>query len=634
MFITTVPVPLPHEESKSDPQPARAPNSIGRYLDRLIELTAVPAPWNLRAAAALISLVAIWAVRFYTTWATWGLLPVDIGREMYVPAMLANGKMLYRDVWYGYTPLAPYINALLFHFGGIHLNVLYWAGSLAALGCAILLFLCGRILGSSIAGWAAGAIVLMEAFHAWHFSFPLAYSFSSVYGCLAACLFLWCALHARPSGSRWMICAATVAAAALLIKLEYGAACYGAYAILATTRAWQSRSRRLLALDAAACIPGVLVCALGAAWMLSIAGFEFITQENLASTWPGSFFMNTYGRAWLEATGLAITGRVVFQALLRSLFFASVLVEGIVLTRGRRISKIKMVLHAAIVAAQAVYIALALHGEILETIGGIFFPTEMVLYVGIAALFVAWRIFTKPEANSAIALETLLGLALLVAIRTLFRTAASGYSIYYNPPAALAFLILLRPLVPRTGRPQQTVFRAEMLLCLGSLAVVSVYAARYSADYNERTALVTERGTILASTQITEQYRAAIDLMKRESAAGRVVLSVPEDTSLYFLSGTEAPSRLFFFAPGMLAPGAMTRTVINEIEGKPIRYVLWSNRNYSDYGVPQFGVDYDQALGNYLKSHYHRVGYLVPGSAVDWLTRFAVWERNSTVTDQ
>src|SRR5580704_6830513 len=102
------------------------------YARRPFELLAEPAPWNGTTCLALLALVALWAARMYATWATWGSLTVDCGHEMYVPAVLAEGKMLYRDVYYLYTPGAPYLNSFLFRIFGIHLEVLYWAGSLSA----------------------------------------------------------------------------------------------------------------------------------------------------------------------------------------------------------------------------------------------------------------------------------------------------------------------------------------------------------------------------------------------------------------------------------------------------------------------------------------------------------------------
>src|ERR1700751_6214310 len=55
-------------------------------------------PWNLTTESALLLLVLLWAWKFYSTWAAWGNLSVDTGHEMYLPALLAEGKMLYRDV--------------------------------------------------------------------------------------------------------------------------------------------------------------------------------------------------------------------------------------------------------------------------------------------------------------------------------------------------------------------------------------------------------------------------------------------------------------------------------------------------------------------------------------------------------
>jgi len=41
---------------------------------------------------------------------------VDSGHEMYVPTVLAEGKTLYKDVWFMYFPAAPYFNSLFVPF--------------------------------------------------------------------------------------------------------------------------------------------------------------------------------------------------------------------------------------------------------------------------------------------------------------------------------------------------------------------------------------------------------------------------------------------------------------------------------------------------------------------------------------
>ena len=84
-----------------------------------------------RGPAVLISIGALgclWLALVVFGWARWGSVTVDCGRELYVAAALAEGKMLYRDVWYMYGPGAPYLNSLLFRTFGIHINTTYLCG--------------------------------------------------------------------------------------------------------------------------------------------------------------------------------------------------------------------------------------------------------------------------------------------------------------------------------------------------------------------------------------------------------------------------------------------------------------------------------------------------------------------------
>jgi hypothetical protein len=116
-------------------------------------------------------------------------------------------------------------------------------------------------------------------------------------------------------------------------------------------------------------------------------------------------------------------------------------------------------------------------------------------------------------------------------------------------------------------------------------------------------ALQTDGGMIRVPSRVATNDRAAIQFVGEKNAKGELALSVPEDLSLYFLSGQEYPTGIFPFSPGVVAPEKMTREVMDQVESKKVRHLIWSNRTYRDYGTTVFGLDYDQTLGNYLKTH-------------------------------
>lgn len=616
--------------------------ALGRLQLFFAELAAAPAePLNSATITALLSLVAIWAAWFYGTWATWGSLTIDCGREMYVPLVLSEGKTLYKDIWYLYGPAAPYFNSYLYRLFGAHLNVLYWAGSLSALGSAIFLYLAGLRLSSWLVGWTAGAVVLTQAFHHSLFNFPLPYSFASVYGCLTACVFLWLAIRAaNSSSSAWVFCAGTAAAVALLLKLEIGAACYAGLALLIAARWFRERSWKRAAADVAACLPGVVACVAVLFWMISLRGAEFLTQENIMS-WPTSFFMRTYGKFWVASTGLSLNANACFKAVRRTVLLFAIFGGFYTLVSWRRATRRGILLGIALlmVAVLAMVAFLMSLGMLKYTAMSvifenamryIFFVQDMVLYIGIVAVFAWWYFWKQPGAGQSAAVALALTFSALFAARILLMTMPMGYPIFYDGPAVLCYLLLARQVIHEAAGSRRSIFTAEAAIC--ALCLTAAFVNRHrevEIPFPATTWLTTDRGSVRVSENLAAQYGAAIQFMKEQSGRGEKFLSVPEDTSLYFLSGTDCPTRVFAFTPGILAPGKMTDELVEQIEKTKVRYLIWSNRTFPEYGVTRFGYDFDQSLGQYFFSHYHRLRPLVEKQVPLGEWNASIWERNA-----
>jgi hypothetical protein len=591
-----------------------------------------PVRWSRSTVIALVALIVLWAVKFYSTWATWGSLTVDCGREMYVPALLAEGKVLYRDTWFVYGPSSVYLNSYFFRLFGVHLNVLYWAGAISALGSAIFLYLAGMRLSSWLTGWTAAAILLTEAFQPSLFSFPLPYSFAAVYGCLAGCTFLWLILNSAASTTwLWMFAAGTASAIALLMKPEFGIAAYMTVFALIIVRGFLKRSGKSFVQDILAILPGVFVCALTIRWMVRIAGVEFITQENIMS-WPTSYFMQTYGKRWLRGTGFSLQIADLSDALIRTLplivawFLADWILRWKRHDRAARALKMALFLFFIFGIADLKSLIKTPWYAVEVSLGRLFFPQDMVLYVAVAAC-AFWWYFWRERSEFALAVALLLTFATMLAFRILLGMSSEGYPIYYNGPVVLCFLFLARLIIPRAGHTQRFIFVGEAAICLSCLTVVAIHTRTIELTTKNYVPLNTERGTIRVPKEMSLAYAEAIGFMKGKAALGESVLSVPEDTSLYFLSGTYCPTRVYLFNPGAIAPGKMTDDTIREIERQPVRYLLWSNRIYTEYGAAIFGKDYDQILGTYFTTHYRPVRQLVPfvDSVPGWTA--VIWER-------
>jgi hypothetical protein len=571
-------------------------------------------------AIGLLGLAALWTWQLYATWGTWGNLTIDSGREMYVPAVLAEGRTLYRDVWFPYPPAAPYFNSWLYRLFGTHLNTLYWAGCLSALGSAVFLYLIGVHLSVSRIGWTAGAVLLLEAFSSSLFSFPLPYSFATVYGCLTACAFGWVALKTLEStGWYWMFVAGGLAAIAQLLKPEFGFALYITLGLLVALRGFRSGRMTSVFRDIVAISPGIVLCVLTAGWMISIGGVDFITQENLAG-WPTSYFMKTYGRSWLAVTGAALSIGALDQALARGVFPATILLGLSSVFRWTQRNTWSILIRIAVFLGAFAYAALFLKLKPHELVGALSFPKEMAFYVALAAA-AGWVRFCVRPGERDVAIPMLLTFACLVASRVFFQMRSDEYAIYYNGPVVLSYLLVVSAVIPKPPRPRYAATLVELVICVMCLGVIA--QAHLAWPRKGLVPLSTRRGTMWVYKSLAESHGLAIAFMQAKAAEGEYVLSIPEDTSLYFLSETHCPTRVYQFVPGVVAPGKMTMDTLREIERKHVRYLLWSNRRFDEYGVSVFGRDFDQDLGAYFTSHYRRVGPVAPNHR--W--RADVWER-------
>ena len=80
----------------------------------------------------LIILWVLCGIALFIFCGHYGNILTDIGREIYYPERIIQGKALYKDLFNIYGPFSYMLNALLYKILGANLRTLYFAGALCS----------------------------------------------------------------------------------------------------------------------------------------------------------------------------------------------------------------------------------------------------------------------------------------------------------------------------------------------------------------------------------------------------------------------------------------------------------------------------------------------------------------------
>lgn len=592
-----------------------------------------------RAAKGL--LLVIIAVICGITWRKWGSLIVDCGREMYIPAILSQGKRLYFDAWYPYGPLIPYWHALLFRILGVHLWILQTMGiGIVVLTTLMTYSLSRKFLPVSLA-FAAGFAVVIQAFQLSLFNYVQPYSWPAVYGVLLFVALVWLLVNDSLAHKPWLILAAgSLAGLEAINKIEFGAAAYLVLAAAILLRALEARSFGRLMKDLAAAAPGLILCV--AIWgrLVARSSLDFIFAQNI-TVLPDSYFVRKFGATWAHSVGYT-------SAPTRLLEWAGVGLLGVALVGSAACAASASKVAARIVFAAAIglcafHVALTFADRILHRpipelarfiAPTVFFNGGMaMLAVALAiCLLVRWWKAGRNRDQSALAL-----LAIAAAVqssRALVKIEPYGYAIFYDTLGYVTFLVIVWRVARYFGASdsERLWIGTSGLLCCG---LASLVIANYGI-YRRPFLVSTSRGSIYARRETGEAFTQALTFLSQVKSRGDRFVVWPEEAALYYFTGTVAPSRWYALTPGILPEGSATTAFLDDLDRNRVNYVLLSNRAASEYGVPFFGVDYNREVYRWLVQDFRVVRtfgeYQRVVSPTDWAAQ--VWERKSALPEQ
>jgi hypothetical protein len=580
------------------------------------------------SARALITAVAI-ALAWYS-WGHWGDLQIDCGRELYVPVDILRGKLLFRDIWYQYGPLPPYIQALAFAIFGIYLNVLFALGLILVIFSALLLFEITRTLEMVLpAAMLPALFFLAESFRPTIFNFVFPYSYAASMG---ACFGLTCLFftvrHALTSRVLWLGFASLCASLALLAKQELGIACLVVVGFDAVAYCLNGKSWRELLKISLACGAGLVPALLGYGFLIWKVSAKTIFIDNWVMM-PGSYAMKTIGSHKIAAEGVRFginewSSGAVGVLISIALWFLIAYVNVLAISR-LRLQRLLFVVFVVEVDIVLILFGFMLGGAVWAglpaLIGQMVLPKGLFL-LGCAFMILAiWKVWrTSGEAYSIA--EAALGMyAVLAGIRVMMEISHPNYAVFFNGPAFLVFTIVIARVIGRAGKRLDVRHRQWLVSCMLSAEAVLLVILFFPPRNLLNAPLKTEFGTIYTTADRAVLFPEIVSFMKTHTRSGRDILVLPESASLYFFSSMQSPTRWYEAQPGVLDP-QQELAFIRQADSAHVRYVLLDHRSVKEFGIAPFGIGYDQAINKWLITNYIKVGQFGPRTDLLTATRF------------
>jgi hypothetical protein len=616
-----MPDPLPLERPPLVPEaPAPAPR-------------ARRPPWPALAKVALVTVAA--AASLGASWLRWINPFVDSGREMNVPARLAAGERLYRDIVFYYGPAGPWLQALVLRAWGGAARIAGPPRSLSpgpapaaavaagpswlpleiaclALAAAILclLYRLAAAAGgprSALAATALGAAFCLGAPHGGAFIFP--YSASSLYALAGALLALTASLG-QPGWRRRVVVAAGLALA-LTARAEIGAAT-ALILLIAAVRFRPGLSPGPapgVAERLGSALAGVADLSLGVAAALAVylAAFAGVPWHLLLAQGPLTHAL-AMPPEWKELYG-AVSGLGRLDRSLPVLTWGLALDALVLLVCAWPTRAARLLPRLAFAAAVAAGVAAFAWwggplrwpwGRIADDLPPVLFP--LPLAAGAAAL----AALRRPRTDRGRARFMLFALAAALGSRVVLGSRIGpGMTAYCALPLPLllatAGVLGADLLAPRLRDPGGFRFRFAVL----AVALAGLYLFRLGtlAWGPHIVHLDTPGGSLRLPWKEANAVAGALDYLAGRARPGDRLASFPEAGFFNFVTGLPNPMREEEIFPGVLGGGREAAATARLLASRP-RFVLLANRPTPEFGPRAFGNDYATSLWSAVEDHY------------------------------
>jgi hypothetical protein len=565
--------------------------------------------------ARIGGLVVVLGAAIVMLWLSWGKWPdvlVDFGRELYVPWMLAEGKVLYRDLMYFNGPLSPYLNAVWFVLFGTSLRTLVWVNLTLLAIMMLVMYLVLSSASSSLAAFVASLVfICLFAFSQYvgigNYNYVCPYSHEATHGMFLSWLVLACLLaHARSQRIGWLAGAGLASGLVFLTKPELFIAVTAASVTALGLWVWAEKpdfGSTICAIGVfltSLLVPPLVSCSLLSirlpwreAGIGTLGGWEYIWDRRISNL---PFYRVGMGldTPLVNLGKMFIVGGVYVAVLLPAAILAAV-------TRRKWMA----ILFGALAFAGVVIVGWR-HWEVLPWFDA---GRPLPLFMLVAGISMTWAL-NRHRNEKYLSGLVLIVFSLVTLGKMLLNARLYHYGFVLAMPAMLVFVVAMVDWIPsviKRGGGQEVVFYGAVL------ALLSMIIASYMSVSMERYALksvaVGKGADTFFADRRGEAVKMAVDWLERHGHPQDTLAVLPEGVMINYLTRRPNPTPVVNLMPPEILMFGEDR-ILREFQASPPTYLVLVHKNTMEYGFRFFGRDYGQSIAQWFDQNY-RPEYLI-----------------------
>lgn len=491
---------------------------------------------------------------------------IDFGREVYYPERILEGKVLYKDLFNIYGPLAYQINAILYAIFGAKLSTLYGAGYFCSILAVSGIYLITQKFLSKYLSFCVGIFTIsicVMTTSIFNFHFP--YSWAVLYGLIAFLFSLYFLLNFNESKKSSDLCISSLLAG-ICITCKYDFLLYTLIILFFIIK--EKNWKAFLSFLAAPFL------SFGILFIQGLSINDLINSLSITGAMAKSKTL-TY---FYQNSGIYFHPKAIptdFVLFLKTAIPFSVILFGAYLFKKNKLASIFLS-----IAGYAGY--LWFFRENVRTFFG-FLPL-LLLISALAA-------FRKIDSKLAILILS----ALAVSAKVFWVMLLNSYGNYYIPIVITALLALMFKFVPRNLEKT-----AGIYLAIASIMYIGVNNSILELTDSK---IQTPKGAIYTAKYMGESTNQLIEFIQKNTKPDDKIVIFPEGMTVNFLADRKSDDFYNSLLPLYIETFGEEK-IINNYRKNPPEYIIFNNLNMKDYYFKYICQDYALNFCGFVKENY------------------------------